>query len=268
MVHAGQRRELPALPRRCAADPARRRAGAESAITRARSSSSRCRRRSCRWRRPSTSPRQCWIPRRSCGRRPRLRKPAAKRRAAPKPVDREIDPEFLELFIEEAKDEIAKLKQLFPLWDENPQDQDSLVNVRRSFHTLKGSGRMVGAQLIGEFAWSVENLLNRVINKTLERSARHDDAAARSGRGGAGAGRAARNRAQPASRRRRASSSGLNEHRRRAPSAPPRPPRVRQRRVLLQRRCAGAAGAVAHADHHGPALRKPVRKKKRRQRRT
>jgi len=90
--------------------------------------------------------------------------------AAPKPIDREIDPEFLELFIEEAKDEITKLKRLFPLWDENPQDQDSLVNVRRSFHTLKGSGRMVGAQLIGEFAWAVENLLNRVINKTLERS--------------------------------------------------------------------------------------------------
>jgi chemosensory pili system protein ChpA (sensor histidine kinase/response regulator) len=88
----------------------------------------------------------------------------------PKALDREIDPEFLELFIEEAKDEITKLKRLFPLWDENPQDQDSLVNVRRSFHTLKGSGRMVGAQLIGEFAWSVENLLNRVINKTLDRS--------------------------------------------------------------------------------------------------
>src|SRR5690606_23495209 len=28
----------------------------------------------------------------------------------------------------------------------------------------------VGAQLIGEFAWSIENLLNRVINKTLERT--------------------------------------------------------------------------------------------------
>ncbi len=87
-----------------------------------------------------------------------------------KPADREIDPEFLELFIEEAKDEIAKLKRLFPLWDENPQDQDSLVQVRRSFHTLKGSGRMVGAQLIGEFAWSIESLLNRVINKTLDRT--------------------------------------------------------------------------------------------------
>jgi chemosensory pili system protein ChpA (sensor histidine kinase/response regulator) len=29
---------------------------------------------------------------------------------------------------------------------------------------------MVGAQLIGEFAWAIENLLNRVINKTLERT--------------------------------------------------------------------------------------------------
>jgi chemosensory pili system protein ChpA (sensor histidine kinase/response regulator) len=102
--------------------------------------------------------------------KPAPAKPAAKAPAVAKPVEREIDPEFLELFIEEAKDEITKLKRLFPLWDENPQDQESLVNVRRSFHTLKGSGRMVGAQLIGEFAWAVENLLNRVINKTLERS--------------------------------------------------------------------------------------------------
>src|SRR6185312_9443654 len=98
------------------------------------------------------------------------RRPVAPTAPPAKALDREIDPEFLELFIEEAKDEIAKLKRLFPLWDENPQDQDSLVNVRRSFHTLKGSGRMVGAQRIGEFAWAVENLLNRVINKTLERS--------------------------------------------------------------------------------------------------
>ncbi|MET0660575.1 MAG: Hpt domain-containing protein, partial [Steroidobacteraceae bacterium] len=82
----------------------------------------------------------------------------------------DVDPEFIELFIEEAKDEIAKLQRLFPLWDDNPQDQEALTNVRRSFHTLKGSGRMVGAQLMGDFAWSIENLLNRVINKTLERS--------------------------------------------------------------------------------------------------
>ncbi|AMN45796.1 type IV pili sensor histidine kinase and response regulator [Steroidobacter denitrificans] len=86
------------------------------------------------------------------------------------PREGDIDPEFLELFIEEAKDEIGHLRELFPRWDENPQDLEALINVRRSFHTLKGSGRMVGAQLIGEFAWAIENLLNRVISKTLERT--------------------------------------------------------------------------------------------------
>jgi chemosensory pili system protein ChpA (sensor histidine kinase/response regulator) len=56
-----------------------------------------------------------------------------------------------------------------PRWDENPQDMDALTQIRRSFHTLKGSGRLVGAQLLGEFAWSMENMLNRVISKTLDR---------------------------------------------------------------------------------------------------
>lgn len=102
--------------------------------------------------------------------KPAAASPAPMPPALTKPVDREVDPEFVELFIEEAKDEIAKLNQFFPLWDTNPQDQEALVNLRRSFHTLKGSGRMVGAQLIGDFAWSVENLLNRVINKTLDRT--------------------------------------------------------------------------------------------------
>jgi chemosensory pili system protein ChpA (sensor histidine kinase/response regulator) len=86
------------------------------------------------------------------------------------PPPDKADPEFVELFIEEARDEIAKLETLFPRWDENPQDNDALVNMRRSFHTLKGSGRMVGAMAIGELAWAVEGMLNRVINRTLDRS--------------------------------------------------------------------------------------------------
>ena len=43
-----------------------------------------------------------------------------------------------------------------------------LVNVRRYFHTLKGSGRMVGAKSSGELAWTVEDTLNRVIANNLE----------------------------------------------------------------------------------------------------
>jgi chemosensory pili system protein ChpA (sensor histidine kinase/response regulator) len=100
---------------------------------------------------------------------------AAMQQAASHPVlatveARQIDPEFLALFIEEAKEEVASINRQFQLWDQNPSDTEALVSVRRSFHTLKGSGRMVGAMLLGEFAWSIENLLNRVIAKTLTRT--------------------------------------------------------------------------------------------------
>ena len=86
------------------------------------------------------------------------------------PEPEAVDPQFVELFIEEAKEEIASVQKTFPLWDQNPMDFEPLSSLRRSFHTLKGSGRMVGARSIAEFAWSIENLLNRIIDKTLSRT--------------------------------------------------------------------------------------------------
>src|SRR6202034_3144743 len=80
------------------------------------------------------------------------------------------DPELVRLFVEEAREELARIQRVFPAWDQNPLERDALITVRRSFHTLKGSGRMVGARDLGEFAWSVENLLNRVLDNTLSRS--------------------------------------------------------------------------------------------------
>lgn len=81
---------------------------------------------------------------------------------------RQSDPELLEIFIEEAREEIAAIRRHFPVWAENQVDEEALITVRRAFHTLKGSGRMVGAARIGEFAWAIENLLNRIISKTIE----------------------------------------------------------------------------------------------------
>jgi chemosensory pili system protein ChpA (sensor histidine kinase/response regulator) len=81
-----------------------------------------------------------------------------------------LDPELLELFIEEAREEFASIKRKLPSWQEDPDDMETLITVRRSFHTLKGSGRMVGAERIGEYSWCVENLLNRLINRTLVRT--------------------------------------------------------------------------------------------------
>jgi chemosensory pili system protein ChpA (sensor histidine kinase/response regulator) len=77
-----------------------------------------------------------------------------------------LDPALLEIFIEEAREEIASIAANFPAWRDDANLM-ALTTVRRSFHTLKGSGRMVGAESIGEFCWSVENLLNRLINNTL-----------------------------------------------------------------------------------------------------
>jgi chemosensory pili system protein ChpA (sensor histidine kinase/response regulator) len=79
-------------------------------------------------------------------------------------------PELLRLFVEEAQEELEKIQRQFPLWDQNPLDRDALEVVRRSFHTLKGSGRMVGARELGELAWATESLLNRLLDNTLTRT--------------------------------------------------------------------------------------------------
>ncbi len=87
--------------------------------------------------------------------------------AAEKPALEEVDPEILEIFVEEAREVLDTIREYFPKWRNDREDRNALVTFRRSFHTLKGSGRLVGANTIGEMAWSVENLLNRIIDETV-----------------------------------------------------------------------------------------------------
>ena len=75
-----------------------------------------------------------------------------------------VDEEIVEIFIEEADEVFDTLRTLLPVWKSQLQDEESLATARRSFHTLKGSGRMVGAMAIGDLAWSMEELFNRVTN--------------------------------------------------------------------------------------------------------
>lgn len=82
------------------------------------------------------------------------------------PAIDEVDDEIIEIFMEEAEEEHANIQRLLPQWINN-QDEEALKDLRRSFHTLKGSGRLVGASDVGEFAWAFENMLNRVIEKTI-----------------------------------------------------------------------------------------------------
>ncbi len=78
-----------------------------------------------------------------------------------------VDDEIIEIFIEEAREVIDTINEFFPQWAEDTDNRDALTEYRRGFHTLKGSGRMVNATDIGEFAWACENMLNRVIDSSV-----------------------------------------------------------------------------------------------------
>jgi chemosensory pili system protein ChpA (sensor histidine kinase/response regulator) len=80
----------------------------------------------------------------------------------------EIDPDIFDIFMEEASEELEVIQSQYPLWKKDTSDEQVLQNFRRSFHTLKGSGRMVGAHIIGEFSWVVENLLNRIMEGSVK----------------------------------------------------------------------------------------------------
>lgn len=73
------------------------------------------------------------------------------------------DEEILEIFAEEVAEIIVELVPLFSHWQNDLQALDEIKIIRRHFHTLKGSGRMVGTNQLGEFAWTIEDLLNAVI---------------------------------------------------------------------------------------------------------
>jgi len=79
----------------------------------------------------------------------------------------EVDEEILEIFVEEVQEVEEEIAANIDRWKNNSTDKDALGNIRRAFHTLKGSGRLVGAMLIGELGWGIENMLNRLIEGSL-----------------------------------------------------------------------------------------------------
>ncbi len=79
----------------------------------------------------------------------------------------DMDAEFVEVFLEEAHGELAVIREQLTVWRANFEDRHAMTTLRRAFHTLKGSGRVVGATAIGDFAWCFENLLNHLLNGTV-----------------------------------------------------------------------------------------------------
>ena len=76
-----------------------------------------------------------------------------------------FDAELLDIYLTEAEEVLAHIAQNCQALRVNPSNREALVEVRRSFHTLKGSGRTVGLSALGEVAGKVETFLNVILDK-------------------------------------------------------------------------------------------------------
>lgn len=76
-------------------------------------------------------------------------------------IDSPKEEDLIEIFLEEAKDILVNLKQNLKNLKSDFYDFEQLKQVHRYFHTLKGSGRMIGLRHFGDVMFAVEDLLKR-----------------------------------------------------------------------------------------------------------
>ena len=92
--------------------------------------------------------------------------------AQPAPKARpEVNKELLDIYLEEAGEVLGSIDSALAQCRAKPRDRDVLTTIRRGFHTLKGSGRMVGLMDLGEVAWEVEQVMNRWLEQKWPASA-------------------------------------------------------------------------------------------------
>ena len=82
------------------------------------------------------------------------------------PADWGEDDELREIFLEEAQEVLQILRANLEISQLHPDSREPLAIVRRGFHTLKGSSRMVGLADFGEVAWAIERAMNKWLETT------------------------------------------------------------------------------------------------------
>nr|WP_312412549.1 Hpt domain-containing protein [Comamonas sp.] len=86
--------------------------------------------------------------------------PLAATPAQPQVSEEALDQELLDIFLEEAQSVVQTGGQALQSLRRDAADAEALTTLRRAFHTLKGSSRMVGLVQYGDAAWSMEQVLN------------------------------------------------------------------------------------------------------------
>ncbi|SEF85995.1 hybrid sensor histidine kinase/response regulator [Nitrosomonas ureae] len=77
----------------------------------------------------------------------------------------DVDSELLEIFLEEADQVLAEMICDLQRCCADPANRDALSSLRREFHTLKGSGRMVKLEEMSDVAWNLEQVLNHWLDE-------------------------------------------------------------------------------------------------------
>ena len=80
-------------------------------------------------------------------------------------ADETVDAEVCEIFLSEMDEISATLAGLLPAWREQRKDPKALHEIRRGFHTLKGSARVVGANDLASFCGGIEKLALDLIER-------------------------------------------------------------------------------------------------------
>ncbi len=81
-----------------------------------------------------------------------------------------VGAEIYEIFVEEIHEILDNFKIWIPQWVNERENTELLREIRRAYHTCKGSGRMVGGLALGDYAWAHEDLLNQVLDGQLPRN--------------------------------------------------------------------------------------------------
>ena len=68
--------------------------------------------------------------------------------------------ELHEIFMMEATEVLDAIAENLVIVRRAPDDREAMTTIRRGFHTLKGSSRMVGLDAFGEAAWAFEQMMN------------------------------------------------------------------------------------------------------------
>ena len=75
-----------------------------------------------------------------------------------------------EIFAAQTNEIEQQLSTELPKWRRDFANHVTAGRIRRALHSLKGHGRIIGADVIGELAWSVENMLDSVIGGNVTAS--------------------------------------------------------------------------------------------------